>query len=102
MKGFSNILQDHWRGWAAIVYLAICIFDFILALIWFNIGVAEYIEELSKINLELAKEALQQTSRWMPLTLSNGGLFHLSFGAILGVTAFNRQVKFETQVKQND
>jgi len=28
---------------------------------------------------------------WKPLTTSNGGLFHMSFGAILGVTAWREQ-----------
>ena len=27
---------------------------------------------------------------WVPLTLSNGGLIHLSFAAILGVAAYTR------------
>jgi hypothetical protein len=27
---------------------------------------------------------------WTSLTLSNGGLIHLAFGAILGVSAFSR------------
>lgn len=27
---------------------------------------------------------------WIPLTNSGGGIFHLSFGAILGVSAFTR------------
>ena len=27
---------------------------------------------------------------WQSLTLSNGGLIHLAFGAILGVAAFSR------------
>jgi hypothetical protein len=29
-------------------------------------------------------------TKWESLTLSNGGLIHLSFGAILGVYAFSR------------
>jgi hypothetical protein len=39
-------------------------------------------------------KALEQldlgSKSWTPLTLSGGGLFHLSFGAILGISAFTR------------
>jgi hypothetical protein len=36
-------------------------------------------------------------AKWESLTLSNGGLIHLSFGAILGVYAFSRsQEKMST------
>ena len=30
------------------------------------------------------------TSRWSPLTLEGGAMLHLSFGAILGATAYNK------------
>lgn len=32
-----------------------------------------------------------QPMEWKPLTTSNGGLFHMAFGAILGVTAWREQ-----------
>ena len=32
----------------------------------------------------------EDVSRWIPLTLGGGAMFHLSFGAILGATSFNR------------
>jgi hypothetical protein len=28
--------------------------------------------------------------QWSPITLSNGGLFHMAMGAIVGVTAWSR------------
>ena len=31
------------------------------------------------------------TSRWTPLTLQAGAMFHLSFGAILGATAWRKK-----------
>jgi hypothetical protein len=36
---------------------------------------------------------------WQSLTLSNGGLIHLSFGAILGVSAFSRGQEKIAQTK---
>jgi hypothetical protein len=35
-------------------------------------------------------EIKMNTSRWAPLTLQGGAMFHLSFGAILGATSFNK------------
>lgn len=43
-----------------------------------------------------ALKAIRQTRTWEPLTLAASGLFHLAFGAILGVTAWTRgQEKIE-------
>lgn len=89
--GFHQSINEHWRGWAAIIYLIICLYDFVIASSFFNTGVVGYVEEMSKINIELAAEVIKQTSRWEPLTLTNGGIFHLAFGAILGVSAWNKR-----------
>jgi len=35
-------------------------------------------------------EIKMNTSRWTPLTLQMGGMFHMSFGAILGATAWKK------------
>ena len=35
------------------------------------------------------------TSRWMPLTLQAGAMFHISFGAILGATAWRKKDEVE-------
>ena len=40
------------------------------------------------------------TSRWEPLTLQAGAMFHLSFGAILGTTAWRK--KDEVEVHNNN
>ena len=37
-----------------------------------------------------------QTSRWEPLTLQMGGMFHMSFAAILGVTAWRKKDEVDT------
>jgi hypothetical protein len=40
-------------------------------------------------------------SAWDPLTLKYAGLFHASFGAILGVSAWKRGAEKVEQLKQN-
>ncbi len=70
-------LQVKWRPISAMVYLIICLFDFVIfPVIWAMFlqysGSPKFIEA------------------WNPLTLQGAGLFHLSFGAILGVSAFTR------------
>jgi hypothetical protein len=65
-----------WRPAMAWSYMIICLFDFIIAPILWSIFQSSY-----KGNV---------TEAWMPLTLQGAGLFHLSMGAILGVTAWSR------------
>ncbi len=79
MKSINKTIEQNWRSWAALVYLFICIVDFFIAPLLWNIGMTMMDNEI-KMN----------TSRWAPLTLQGGAMFHLSFGAILGATSFNR------------
>jgi len=60
-------------GW---VYMAICIFDFILAPVAWT-----------------AIQAIAHGSianQWAPLSLGGGGLLHVAFGAVIGISAFGR------------
>ena len=72
----SAWLRDHWRPVTAITYLVICVFDFIIHPIGFS-GAQIY-------------QNVVPTVPWVPLTLQGGGLFHVSMGAILGVSAWGR------------
>ena len=85
--GINKTINRHWRDWAAIVYLFICFIDFFVAPLMWNIGMNMQSDEI-KMN----------TSRWTPLTLQAGAMFHLSFGAILGATAWRK--KDEIQDKE--
>jgi hypothetical protein len=67
--------NTYWRPAAAWTYLGICVFDFVAAPIFFG-----WFEWFSKTDM----------AAWTPLTLQGGGLFHLSFGAIIGIYAWNR------------
>ena len=47
-------------------------------------------------------EIKMNTSRWMPLTLQAGAMFHLSFGAILGATAWKKKEELEVHNNKSD
>ena len=71
---------NSWRNAAAWAYLLICLYDFLLAPIAIQIFIAVYHLPVS-------------TFVWAPLTLQGGGMFHLAFGAILGVAAYGRMAE---------
>jgi hypothetical protein len=68
-------IRKYWRAAAGWTYLFICLFDFVIAPIFFAV-----IPVWTGVQYE----------QWKSLTLSNGGLVHISFGAILGVAAWTR------------
>jgi hypothetical protein len=80
-----SVVGEHWAkafwrpamGW---LYMIICFMDFVgfpLLTIFLPIIFKPF-------GLTMPYQA------WQSLTLSNGGLIHLAFGAILGVSAFTR------------
>lgn len=71
----SPWFNKYWRSLSACTYIAICVFDFIVFPVLWNIA-----QMYTKGTL----------TGWEPMTLKGGGLFHLAFGAILGVSAFGR------------
>ena len=75
----NETIRKYWRDWAGIVYLFICLVDFFIAPLMWNIGMTM-----------MDKEVQLATSRWAPLTLEGGAMLHLSFGAILGATSWNK------------
>ena len=87
----NKIINRHWRDWAALIYLFICLVDFFIAPLMWNIGMAMETDEI-KMN----------TSRWAPLTLQAGAMFHLSFGAILGATAWKKKDELEVHHRNGD
>jgi hypothetical protein len=72
-------VNKKWRPAMGWMYMAVCIFDFILFPVLFT--VVQFWEK------EAVNDAFRQ---WSPLTLQGGGLFHLAMGAVLGITAFGR------------
>lgn len=82
----SNKLSEHWMkaywrpamGW---LYMAICAFDFIIGPVLSL--------TMPAVLAGIGVDSVTYTP-WESLTLSNGGLIHLAFGAILGVAAWTR------------
>ena len=89
MKNFVDWLvsEDSWKGLAAITYLVICLFDFVIMPIYLSITTPSVLELMSFIGQtpsEVSIQALQLLSQsHQPFTLQGGGLFHIAFGAIL-------------------
>lgn len=91
--------KRYWRPIAAYVYIAICVFDFVGMPLFMELQNDRVnVEAFAQIK-ELQGEATQQAAiaainlgprEWVPLTLEGGGLFHIAFGAILGVAAWTR------------
>ena len=69
-------------GW---LYLSVCLADFILFPIGFTF--VQFWEE------QATNDAFRQ---WSPITLYGAGFFHISMGAVLGITSYGRtQEKIE-------
>jgi hypothetical protein len=68
-------IKSYWRPGMGWTYMAINIFDFIIA------------PALSFLLPIINKGAY---TPWVSLTLTNGGFIHLAFAAILGVAAWSR------------
>lgn len=78
-------IDKKWRPAMGWMYMAICIFDFIVApILW------------AAIHVKYPQLITSSFTQWDPLTLRGAGLFHMAMGAVLGLTAWGR-----TQEKLN-
>jgi hypothetical protein len=69
-------MQKKWRPAMGWTYMAVCLFDFIVApILWSLVQVIG----AGKVDMQ-----------WHPLTLEGAGLFHLAMGAVLGISAYGR------------
>lgn len=67
-------IKQYWRPAIAWQYLVVCIFDFII---------------FPSLTFLIAKFTGNYVA-WEPLTLKESGFYHLSMGAIIGVSAWSR------------
>jgi len=72
-------INKKWRPMMAVMYMIVCVFDFIVFPIMFT--VVQFWET------QAVNDAFRQ---WQPLTLIGAGLFHMAMGAVLGITAWSR------------
>ena len=80
-KQHEHWMKAYWRPAMGWLYMIICAFDFI---------VGPVLAMAMPIFLKGLGAASVTYTQWESLTLSNGGLIHLAFGAILGITAWTR------------
>jgi len=73
-------VKSYWRPMMGWLYMLICFMDFI-GFPFLTLMAPVFYKTFGIIHAY---------SAWVPLTLTNGGLIHLAFGAILGVTAWTR------------
>lgn len=78
--GDENWIKSYWRPAMGWLYMVICFFDFVLFPALAMI--------LPAILKGMGVESQYQV--WQSLTLANGGLVHIAFGAIVGVSAWSR------------
>ena len=100
----ARALRSLWRPVAAVVYLSICVFDFIIAPYYVQAqphNLTEIFKYVLQMPVEQQSEALNimmNKGDWQSLTLQGGGLFHLAFGAILGAAAWTRGMEKRERV----
>lgn len=70
-------MQKYWRPMMAIQYMVTCLCDFVLFPILWTL-----VQAKDKSGLV--------TAQWQPITLLAGGFYHMSMGAILGISAWGR------------
>lgn len=72
----TSWLNTKWRPMMGWMYMAVCVFDFIIAPVFWSL-----IQLYGKGKVD---------DQWQPLTLQGAGFFHLAMGAVLGITSFGR------------
>lgn len=91
-------MTANWRPLAAMVYLSICMLDFFFMPIYYELHRYTYTPERLVQIASVFKDGatqietirvLQEEENWHPLTLAESGLFHIAFGAILGVASWS-------------
>ena len=89
-------MRSLWRPIAALTYLGICVFDFIIAPYYVQAqphDLSEIFKYVLQMPVEQQSESLAimyAKGQWQSLTLQGGGWFHIAFGAILGAAAWTR------------
>jgi len=72
-----------WRPAMGWLYLTVCLCDFILFPVLWNMAQTIYLNQVV-------------LTQWNPLTLQGAGFFHIAMGAVLGITSYGRsQEKIE-------
>lgn len=93
-------IGQNWKSLAAIIYLLVCILDFIVIPTFiihryteiYTIENYRIIDELWGDEPMILQMLLnRKLSDWTPYTLRGAGMFHISFGAILTGTVLKKK-----------
>jgi hypothetical protein len=76
IKADEHWVNRRWRPAMGWLYMATCMFDFIIFPILWSV-----LQALTKGSV---------TVQWQPLTLQGAGLYHIAMGAVLGIAAYGR------------
>lgn len=95
----DNWMQRNWRPLAAITYLLICLCDFVVMPVWYQVQ-NQRNDRTASVELSLkfkdsaaqiaALHEITGQNTWKPITMEGAGLIHFAFGGILGIAAFGR------------
>lgn len=76
-KKKEDWMNSQWRPMMGWMYMAVCIFDFIIfPILW---SIVQSVDPQGSV-----------TNAWSPLTIQGAGLFHMAMGAVLGIAVFGR------------
>lgn len=104
LENGESWLNKTWRPAAAVVYLIICLFDFVIAPAFMGFksaNISVMAQSLKGLDPAVAIAIIQNRTPWVPLTMQGSGLFHVAFGAILGVAAWTRGNAQIEQIRQS-
>jgi hypothetical protein len=75
-KKKEDWMNAKWRPMMGWMYMAVCLFDFIIAPCGWSVIQALFHGGIN--------------TQWQPLTLQGAGLFHIAMGAVIGISAYGR------------
>lgn len=97
-------ITSNWRALAAIVYLLICLFDFVimpLIVFFAHDSFVDMAKNISSLPPEVQRVALDRVlGAWQPLTLQCNGIFHISFGSLISTMAWKHSSEVVESMKQ--
>jgi hypothetical protein len=98
-KPTENFVTRNWHNFAMLTYITICVLDFVLMPIYYEWSNAKIsVVQMLSLIMPLkdgptqiaALNILHEQRSWQPMTLQQNGLFHVAFGAILGVGVWSK------------
>lgn len=90
-----NWMAKHWKPATAFVYTLIVICDFVIFPMWVGLHRVDLLDlmvAMGELDPEVQRDMIMIARKdYQPFTLKGGGLFHVSFGAILTTSAFKKE-----------